>query len=97
MSGFWKIPLGQSSSDLCTFSTPFGCYRFLRLPYGLNCAPEIFHNKFNEILNLPGVLIYIDDILIQGKDEKEHDDRLEKVLALADKHNIRFNKSKCKF
>ncbi|XP_055914355.1 uncharacterized protein K02A2.6-like [Eupeodes corollae] len=42
-SGFWMIPLEEESSKLCTFNTPFGRYRFIRLPFGVNAAPEIFH------------------------------------------------------
>lgn len=33
-SGFWQIPLDKESSDLCCFNTPFGQYKFLRLPFG---------------------------------------------------------------
>lgn len=42
-SRFWMIPLDKISSKLCTFNTPFGRYKFLRLPFGINAAPEIFH------------------------------------------------------
>lgn len=40
--GFYQIPLDDSSANLCTFGTPFGRYRFLRLPYGVKSAPEVF-------------------------------------------------------
>ena len=43
MSGFWQVPLNEESSKLCTFQTPFGRYKCNRLPFGLSCAPEIFH------------------------------------------------------
>lgn len=39
-SGFWTINLDEESSKLCTFITPFGRYRFLRLPFGVSSAPE---------------------------------------------------------
>lgn len=45
--GFYQIKLNEKSSDLTTFATPFGCYKFLRLPFGLNLAPEYFQ-KMNE-------------------------------------------------
>ena len=96
MSGFWQILLDKNSSDLCTFATPYGRYKFLRLPYGLNCAPEVFHRKFKEVFDIEGVEIYIDDILIYGKTVEEHDKRLLKVLEIARKNNIKFNKSKTK-
>lgn len=44
--GFWQIELEEDSKDLCTFSTPMGCYRFERVPMGLNIAPELFQ-KYN--------------------------------------------------
>ncbi|CAG9836256.1 unnamed protein product [Diabrotica balteata] len=63
-SGFWMIPLDLESSKLCTFNTPFGRFRFTRLPYGISCAPEIFHKVMNEIVgDIEGVCLYIDDIL----------------------------------
>lgn len=37
-SGFWQMKLDESSSKLCAFYTPEGCYRFLRLPYGILSA-----------------------------------------------------------
>lgn len=37
-SGFWMIPLDVESSQLCTFGTPFGKYRFTRLPYGISIS-----------------------------------------------------------
>lgn len=96
-SGFWNIPLDEESSNLCTFGTPFGRYKFLRMPYGIKIASEVFQQKFKEIFNLEGVEIYIDDILIHGKTQEEHDERLEKVFQIARKYNIKFNKKKCSF
>ncbi|XP_063907802.1 uncharacterized protein LOC135125945 [Zophobas morio] len=81
MSGFWQIPLDKESSDLCTFSTPFGRYKILRLPFGLTCAPEVFHKKFKEIFEIPGVEIYIDDILIYANNQTEHD-RINKNIIM---------------
>lgn len=41
--GFWQLSLDKESSWMCTFSTPFGRFRFKRLPFGVSPAPEIFH------------------------------------------------------
>lgn len=61
-SGFWMIPLNERSSKLCTFNTPFGRYQFLRLPFGINAAPEIVHARMVKLFgDIPGVIIYIDD------------------------------------
>ena len=41
--GFCRISLDQESSFLCTFNSPFGRYRFLRCPFGISSAPEVFN------------------------------------------------------
>jgi hypothetical protein len=43
-SGYWQMKLNEESSKLCTFNTPFGRYRFTRLPFGIKSAPEVFQN-----------------------------------------------------
>lgn len=97
-SGFWMIPLSEQSSKLCTFNTPFGRYRFLRLPFGINAAPEIFHAEMVKLFgDIPGLIIYIDDFLIYSSTEEEHFRILELVLQRAKDVGIRFNKSKCTF
>ncbi|XP_060873973.1 uncharacterized protein K02A2.6-like [Metopolophium dirhodum] len=86
--GFYQIKLTNESSKMCTFSTPMGRYRFLRMPFGISSAPEIFHKKFKQTFEgLEGVDTYIDDIIVYGKNKEEHDERLRKVLQRA-RHEI---------
>ncbi|KAI5755975.1 hypothetical protein M8J77_021076 [Diaphorina citri] len=80
-TAFWSVKLDKESSKLCTFNTPFARYRFLRLPYGISCAPEKFHQKLYDFFSdIPGVLTYIDDILVFGSTKAEHDLRLKLVF-----------------
>ncbi|XP_037931326.1 uncharacterized protein K02A2.6-like [Teleopsis dalmanni] len=96
-SGFWMVPLDENSSKLCTFNTPFGRFRFLRLPFGINAAPEIFHGEMVRLFgDIKLVIIYLDDFLIYAKSIKEHNDILYKVLKRATEIGHRFNKSKSK-
>ena len=39
----------------------------------------------------------MDDILVWGADQKQHDERLEKVLKRAREQNLKLNAKKCKF
>lgn len=48
-SGFWMLKLDDTSSNLCVVNTPFGRYKFLRLPYGISCAIAIFHKFITEL------------------------------------------------
>ncbi|XP_063899929.1 uncharacterized protein K02A2.6-like [Zophobas morio] len=96
--GFWQITLTEQASKLTTFATPFGRFKFLRLPYGISNAPEIFHRTFTEIFQgIPNIKIYIDDIILYAKDEREHDKILKLVLKRAREFGVKFNKSKSKF
>ena len=97
-SGFLQLELDEASSYLTTFATPFGRYRFLRLPYGISSAPEVFHRTVNELFcDIEGVETYVDDILIHAPTNAEHDKILKAVLARCEKINLRLNLSKCKF
>lgn len=89
---FWQIKSTEESSFLVVFNTPFGRYRFLRMPYGITSASEIFQMVFQLIFgDIECVIIYIDDLMVWGKDQKEHNERVEKVLQRAEEWGITFN------
>lgn len=50
-SGFHQIPLDDETSRICTFTTPFGRYRFLRLPFGIASASEVFQKAMSQIFD----------------------------------------------
>ncbi len=94
-SGFWQLKLDEASSKLCTFNTPEGRYRFLRLPYGILSAPEVYHKTIHMIFeHLPGVETMMDDIIVWGSNRQEHDARLRQVLELIRQSNLKLNKEK---
>lgn len=82
--GFWHCVLDPASSEVCTFSTPMGCFKFNRLPFGLNASPEIFQARceyyFGDIV---GVTNFFDDMIIWGKNEEEHNTALTKFVQRA--------------
>lgn len=96
--GFWMVEIDDASADLCTFGTPFGRYQFLRLPYGINCAPEVFHAKLRQHLeDLDGVESFADDVIVWGRNMQEHDHRLKSLLQRSREIGIKFNRDKCQF
>ena len=93
--GYWSICLDQESSFLTTFNTPFGRYRYLRLPMGIRSSQDIFQRKVDEMLEgLLGVTSICDDILVFGRTRAEHDSNLEKVLQKSRDSGLRFNPDK---
>jgi len=69
--------LSEESSYLTTFNTPFGRYRFRRLPFGLKSSQDEFQRKIDESFEgLDGVVVIVDDILVFGHTHEEHDKRV---------------------
>ena len=96
-SGYWNIKLDEESSYHTTFNTPYGRHRFLRLPFGLNCAQDVFQKKVDETFSdIPGVTGISDDIIVVGfeADGSDHDANLAAVLERARTTGLRFNDKK---
>ena len=96
-NSFWQIRLDEPSSRLTTFNTPFGRYKFQRVPFGISSASEVFQKVFSGILEgLDGVVNSIDDILIFAETKEEHDRRLRKVLERLADTGVSLKRSKCR-
>ena len=98
-SGFWQIPVTESTSKLLTFATPFGNFQYLRLPYSVCSGPQEFHRRVVQaVAMIPGVLVYIDDIVIFAETIKEHNVRLALLVLKALKEaGFMLNETKCKY
>lgn len=94
-NGFWQLPLDEESSYLTTFTTPWGRYRFLVLPFGLNNAPEEFQRAMDEIFEEDSeVSPYFDDIALGSSSIEKHCQLLRRTLTRARKANLKFNINK---
>lgn len=96
--GYWQVQLDDESSFLCTFNSPFGRYRFKRMPFGIRSASEVFQRKNEAIFtDIPGVHIISDDLIMAAESEAEHDQIVRKVLDRAREKKVKFNPSKFQF
>ena len=92
-SGYWQVQLDPESAKLCTFNTPFDRYKFKRLSFG---SPDVFQKVMSEMFeNIEGVEVVVDDILVWGESEEQHDARLIQVLEKARVRNLKLNETKC--
>ena len=63
--GFLHVKLTERGSYLTTFWSPYGRYRWLRLPFGLSSAPEECQRRLQTTLqSLDGVEVVADDVLV---------------------------------
>lgn len=100
-NGFWQVQLDKPSSLLTTFNTPFGRYRWLRLPFGISTAPEEYQRRIHESLQgLKGIEDIVDDILCVGEGDtyesavKDHERNLIALLERCREKNIKLNSKK---
>ena len=97
-SGFWHVPLHLRSSLLTTFNTPWGKYRWLRMPFGLKVSRDVFQERLDRVLRLvPGVLRITDDIVIHGATENTHDGTVLVLCETARLNNLSLNSKKMQF
>ncbi|KAH0821232.1 hypothetical protein GEV33_001559 [Tenebrio molitor] len=74
--------LDEKSKALVTISTHKGLYQYTRLPFGVASAPAKFQKIMESLLaDLEGVVCFLDDVLICGKDKQESVQRIEAVLS----------------
>ena len=94
-SGYFQIKLTEKSSRVDDIQHTIWQIRYLRLPMGVRCAAEVFQRQMSTALsNMEGMEIVVDDILVHGRNQKEHDERLIKVLERARKLNLKLNSEK---
>jgi transposase InsO family protein len=95
-AGFMQIKLDYESSLLTTFNTPIGRFRWLRLPFGIKSAPEIYQRIMDTMLEgIEGAKAIMDDILVAGKSPEDHDRIMKEVVTRATKWNLKLNFEKC--
>ena len=101
---FQTIELTDESSLLTTMHTPWGRYRWTRLPFGISSAPEEFQCRLHDILcGLEGVVNVADDIIVVSRGESlaeatlDHDHTVLDLLHRLSQHNIKLNTDKIKF
>lgn len=97
-SGYHHVILDYASSKLTTFQTCYGRYRWLRMPFGLSAAAEIFQRKLRDaIMGLEGIVCVADDIIIHGKTDDEHDRNVKAFFERCREQGIKLNKAKSSF
>lgn len=93
-----QIEIAENSREITTFITSKGLYKYKRLMFGITCAPEHFQKILERmLLRCERVVNFIDDIVVFGNDEKEHNVRLTNVLKVLQENNGLLNQNKCIF
>nr|GFA68802.1 putative reverse transcriptase domain-containing protein [Tanacetum cinerariifolium] len=99
-SGYHQLMVREQDIPKTAFRTRYGHYEFQVMPFGLKNAPAVFMDLMNRVCKPhldKFVIVFIDDILIYSKNEKEHEEHLKAILGLLKEEKLYAKFSKCKF
>ena len=99
-SGYWQVELSPEDKEKTAFSTGIGngLWHFNVMPFGLCNAPATFERLMDRVMvGLLGdvCLVYLDDVIIMGRNFKEHLKNLEKVFYRIRGANLKLSPNKC--
>ena len=96
--GYHHIAIAPEDRHKTAFITPDGLYEWTRMGFGFKNAPSCFQRAMDVIFrDIPGVIVYIDDILVCATTEREMMDRLRLVFEKLSTFNMKLRMDKCKF
>ncbi len=99
-SGYWQVPVAESSRDLLTFTNPLtgSRYRWTVCPFGFVNSGSSFVLSLQCVmasLRTRDVLTFVDDVTVFSQSLDSHLERLREVFTLFRKFNVSVNPSKC--
>nr|GFC55760.1 putative reverse transcriptase domain-containing protein [Tanacetum cinerariifolium] len=99
-SGYHQLRVREEDIPKTAFRIRYGHYEFQVMPFGLTNALAVFMDLMNQVCKPymdKFMIVFIDDILIYSKNEKDHEEHLKAILELLEKEELYAKFSKCKF
>ena len=99
-SGYHQLLVRSEDVSKTAFRTRYDHYEFLVMSFGLTNAPAVFMDLMNRVFKSyldQFVIVFIDDILIYSKMEREHKEHLRIALRTLQDNQLYAKFSKCEF
>lgn len=95
---FLQVEVDEQCRKLLTINTHRGLYSYNRLPPGVKVAPGAFQQITDTMLaGLECTSGYLDDVIVGGRTEEEHDRNLRAVLKRIQDFGFTIRPEKCTF
>ena len=94
---YYTFVVKESSRHYLTTATPFGLFRYKRLPQGINIGPDVGQEAMENLLRdlNEWVTCYFDDIAIFSDSWKEHVSMIDQVCKRLNEAGFKVNPNKC--
>eukprot|EP00253_Pinus_taeda_P033055 PITA_33055 len=99
-SCYHQLRIKEEDIPKTTFRTRYGHYEFIVMPFGLTNALAAFMNLMNRVFRKymdRFVQVFLDDILIYSRNEKQHLEHLRLVLQCLREYKLYGKLTKCSF
>ncbi|XP_068234180.1 uncharacterized protein [Palaemon carinicauda] len=98
LRGYYQVPLADNTKPLTAFTTPDGLYQYTVLPFGLKNAPAVFQRLMDQVISyMPGIRVYLDDIVVFSDTWLDHLSMLKDLLRRLRQTCLTINLTKSDF
>ena len=100
ISGYWQVEMSDDDREKTAFCTPDGLFEFNVMPFRLCNAPATFQRLMDAVLaglQWSSCLVYLDDVIIPGKDFEDHLQNIRVVLERLRQAGLKLHPTKCHF
>jgi hypothetical protein len=95
---YYTFELDDESKDLCTIATPFGEFKYNRLPMELKCSPDYAQKVMENIFcDVNDAEVYIDELGAISNSWEEHMTLISNILTLLQDNGFTVNPIKCEW
>jgi len=96
--GYWQIPMAVEDREKTAFSTPFGLFHFVRMPFGLQNAGATYSRMMRYVLEgLEFTDNFVDDVVSFADEWSSHLGELRALFERVRAAGLTVKPSKCHF